>query len=359
MFGAYGVGTDHFISTTTSEDLGHGIIGLERVPAFDSATNPTLSFLADNNHDRAWAVFGNVEYDVTKQLELGFALRYDDDHREQLVSPYNTAGSQNDVNHADFNKVQPKATIRYTVDPDLQFYASWGVGFRSGQFNQNGVGVAAASVGLIGVSDVAKAEVDTSYEGGFKSQWFGRRLTLDGAVFHTDAQNVQYFVFVAPISAQVLVNIDKVSITGGEVEANLRLLGGFSANAGLGITHTEITKYSLTPGDVGNKAPFVPDATGNIGLQYATPVADKFRLTARVDEEIIGKQYWDPENDTARKTLYLLSARVAVATIEKRWELSVFGKNLTNVLYNEEYGGGGFAYPANPRSFGAALRYSF
>ncbi len=359
MGGAYFVGTDHFISTTTSEDLGYGIIGLERTPAFNSTTNPTLSFLADNNHDRAYAVFGNVEYDLTKQLEFGAALRYDNDHREQLVSPYNTAGSQNEVNTADFAKLQPKFSLKYQFNDDIQLYTSWGVGFRSGQFNQNGVGAAAATVGLIGVSDVAKAESDTSVEVGFKSQFFDHRLTFDGAYFHTDAQNVQYFVFVAPISAQVLVNINEVKINGGELEAHLELFNGFSADAGLGITDATIASYTLNPADVGKKDPFVPDATGNIGLQYSRPITNTLKVTARVDEVLIGKQYWDPENDTARSSLYLLDARVAVATIAKKWEFSLFGKNLTNKLYNEEYGGGGFAYPANPRTFGGALRYSF
>ena len=170
---------------------------------------------------------------------------------------------------------------------------------------------------------------------------------------------MQYFVFVAPISAQVLVNINKVSITGGELEANLNLADGFSADAGFGVTESGIRKYTLNPADVGNKAPFVPDVTGNIGLQYTTPISDKLQLTGRVDEQFLGQQYWSPENETSRKALYLLSARVAVATIGKGWEVSVFGKNLTNVIYNEEYGSGGFAYPANPRTFGAALRYSF
>ena len=105
-------------------DLGYGIIGLKQTPAFTDPRNPTLSFLADNNHDRAWAVFGNVEYDLTKKLEIGFALRYDDDNRKQFVSPYNTAGSQGDVNTADFNRLQPKATLRYALTPDVRVSAS-------------------------------------------------------------------------------------------------------------------------------------------------------------------------------------------------------------------------------------------
>ncbi|HEY0271323.1 MAG TPA: TonB-dependent receptor [Sphingomonas sp.] len=358
MVGVYGVGTDHFISTTTSQDLGYGMLILKRKPAFNDPEHPTLSFLADNNHDRAWAVFGNAEYDLTDKLEVSVALRYDHDHRRQYVSPYNTAGSQGDVNNAAFGKFQPKVTLRYKPTDNVQLFASYGQGFRSGQFNQNGVGAAAATVGLIGVSDVAKQETTTSYEAGFKSSFFDNHLTFDGTYFHTDARNVQYFVFVAPISAQVLVNIDKVRINGGELEAALHF-GRFSATAGLGITDAKIVKYSLSPGDVGNKAPFVPNMTFQPGMQYTAPIGSNLTLTGRVDYERRGKQYWSPENETSRRALNLVNLRVTLANVSDKWELVGFVKNVGDVKYNEEYGSGGFAYAANPRTYGTSLRYNF
>ena len=358
MVGGYFVGTNRFISTTTSEDLGFGVIKLKRTPQFDNPYNPTLSFIADNNHDRAWALFGNIEYDLTDRLEAGFALRYDRDNRKQFVSPYSTTGAPGATNKTHYDRLQPKVSLTYNVNDNVRLFASYGVGFRSGQFNQNGVGAAASTIGLDGVSDIAKQEETQSYEAGFKAQLFDRRLTLNGTLFRTDADNVQYFVFVGAISAQVLVNIDKVRITGGELEANLRLFEGLSANAGLGITDSKIRRYALNPAAVGNKAPFVPNKTVNAGLQYAIPVGN-MTLTPRVDYELRGKQYWSPENITARKDLNLVNLRLTLAGPDDRFDLAGWVKNVGDLKYNEEYGSGGFAYAANPRTYGVTLRYNY
>ncbi|MEJ0042295.1 MAG: TonB-dependent receptor [Rhizomicrobium sp.] len=43
---------------------------------------------------------------------------------------------------------QPQAILRYTVDDNVNVYASYGRGFRSGGFNQTGVATAADIGGL-------------------------------------------------------------------------------------------------------------------------------------------------------------------------------------------------------------------
>src|SRR3546814_12715631 len=85
MAGVYYLDTKRFISTSTGDDNLQGIVTVKRQPQFGNLANPTLSFLADNNHNRAWALFGNVAYDLTDRLELSFAGRYDKDRRRQAV----------------------------------------------------------------------------------------------------------------------------------------------------------------------------------------------------------------------------------------------------------------------------------
>jgi len=144
MLGAYFLHTNRFISSTSGEDLGKGAIPIHEVPDFTSSINPTLSFIADDNVNQAWAGFSNISYDITKRLEASIAFRYDQDKRTQYVSALQTGGQPGAVNRVTFSKGQPKATLRYRIDDTLSAYASWGVGFRSGQFNQNGTGAAAA-----------------------------------------------------------------------------------------------------------------------------------------------------------------------------------------------------------------------
>src|SRR3546814_12018799 len=83
MAGVYYLDTKRFISTSTGDDNLQGIVTVKRQPQFGNLANPTLSFLADNNHNRAWALFGNVAYDLPARLELSFPGRYDKDRRPQ------------------------------------------------------------------------------------------------------------------------------------------------------------------------------------------------------------------------------------------------------------------------------------
>jgi iron complex outermembrane receptor protein len=359
MAGFYYLKTDRFISTSTSADMEQGVLRVMREPFFADASNPTLSFFADDNDNTAWALFGNAAYDLSEQIEISAAIRYDEDKREQLVSPLNTGGTPGVTNTASFDKLQPQFSIKYQATDDINLYASWGKGFRSGQFNQNGVGAAAAGAGVNGVEDMVGPEETSSFEIGFKSEFMDGRFRLNGAAFKTSMKGQQYFVFIGAVSAQVLVNVDEVDLQGFELEAVMNLAEGFDAYASLGITDSEIKAYSVNPAAVGNRAPYVPKSTFNIGAQYRTAITDKFGIFARVDYERRGAQFWDPENTTARSAISLLNLRLGLEDPEGKWTLIGSVNNATDEVYNSEWVLGGFDHPGLPRVWRLDLRYNF
>lgn len=359
MAGVYYLETNRFISTTVGTDNRQGIERIEREPMFDSTKNPTTSFLADDNENRAWAAFGAISYNVSDKLELALAARYDEDKRKQTVSPLSTGGLPGAVNENSYSKFQPKISLKYSVNDDVNIYTSWGVGFRSGQFNQNGVALAAAGVGVNGVADVVGQEENKTFELGFKSELFDNRLRLNGAFFHSSMKNPLFFVFIGEISAQVLANIEDVTLIGGEIEATARLADGLDAYVSFGYTDSEIKEYSVNPAAVGNEAPYVPKTTFNIGMQYRTDITGNMGLLARVDYERRGAQFWDPENSTARSALNLLNLRLGIEDADGVWSLTGTVNNVTDVVYNSEWVGGGFSHPAPPRMWHLDFRYNF
>ncbi|MDB6043769.1 MAG: TonB-dependent receptor [Gammaproteobacteria bacterium] len=359
LVGGYYLHTNRFISTSTGQDLGYALIPLEKSPAFGSATNPTLSWDADDNTNKAFAIFGNSSYDITDKLEAAVALRYDQDKRQQRVSRQQTGGAPGAINDVTFSKTQPKASLRYNVDDSLSVYGSWGVGFRSGQFNQNGTGAAAAQIGLPGVSDVLPAEETRTTEIGMKGEWLDRRLRVDASVFQTRQTNAPYFVFVGAITAQILVAIDRVDLRGGEFSVTGNLAPGLDAYIGYGYTHSEIKRYALTSADVGHRAPYVPNETVDAGLQYKFAISSALRMVARADYQRLGRQYWDPENSTARDPVNLTSGRLGLETLDGHWSLMGTINNATNRRYNAEWVGGGFAELAPPRNWVIEASYRF
>jgi len=359
MVGAYYLQTDRFISTTTGADNRLGIERIERGPKFDSAINPTLTYFADDNNNTAWAVFGSVNYNVTDALEASLAVRYDKDERDQQVSEDNTGGEPGANNTAEYDKWQPKFSLRYRLSDDTSIYGSWGIGFRSGQFNQNGVAAVAEGAGVNGVADSVDQEETETLELGFKSELLDGRVRLNGSVFDTTVDNSQYFVFIGEVGAQVLVNIGEVDIRGGEIELLAQVADGLDVYAGYGITDSEIKDYATNPAVVGNDAPYVPESTFNIGGQYRFPISDAINGLVRVDYEHRGKQYWDPENSTARSALDLVNARIGIESTNETWSLMASINNATDEEYNSEWVGGGFAHAAPPRIWTVDFRYNF
>jgi len=192
-----------------------------------------------------------------------------------------------------------------------------------------------------------------------KGEFFDRRTAVDVSFFSTTQKNAPYFVFVGAISAQVLIGIDKVDLYGGEFTLTQHLMRGLDAYVGYGYTHSEIKQYLLTPADIGKQAPYVPNQTIDGGLQYRIPITQKLSLFSRLQYQRLGKQYWDPENSTARDPVDLLGARMGVESNDGRWSVIGTINNALNKRYNEEWVGGGFAQLATPRTWIVESTYKF
>lgn len=357
--GAYYLNWDRFVSLTTGVDTGQGIIRIERAPTIDPR-NPTTSFLADDNDNTSWAVFGSVDFSLNDHWDLMLALRYDEEERVQNVSPLQfPAGQPGARNEASFDKLQPKVTVRYQPTENHNWYLTWGEGFRSGQFNQNGIAAVAAAAGLNGVSDTAGQEESESVELGYKGRFFDDRLRLNAAVFSTDVEGQQFFSFIGAVSAQILTNLDEVSLSGGEIDVVYRATDMLDLYLAYGFTDSEIDAYTVDPTAVGNDAPYIAEDTLNLGFQFEVPVSSNLNFFLRGDYERRGEQFWDPNNSTARDALNFVNARLGVRASDSRWELIASGRNLTDKEYNSEWVAGGFSARAPGRIWDVRLRYNF
>ena len=370
LVGAYYLETDRFVATSNCADVGLGSPRITRSPDFNSQICPTLSYFGDDNQNTAWAVFGQANYDVSDQIEASFAIRYDKDKRVDRVSP-DVQGSvaspplpiPGEVKRKTFSQAQPKFTLRYKPSDDLTVFGTWGIGFRSGGFNQSGTGV---SAGLSPSLDQYPAEKTESFEVGFKSKLLNNRLTFNAAAFTTILDNMQYFLFVPATTAQILVPIEKSRLSGFELEASLHAADGLDLFSSFGYTHTKINAYALNPAVAGNWVPYVPRTTFNVGGQYRYPVTDSVALFGRVDYQLRGKEYGDPGNSAPRNSVGLLNFRLGAEDADRTWALTGWVRNATNKKYNAEalpldFGGAisTLAHIAPPRTWGVELRYNF
>ncbi len=357
--GAYYLDWDRFVSLSTGTDTGQGIIRLEREPTTDPR-NPTTSFLADENSNTSWAVFGSVDVDLTDKIDLSVAARYDEEERVQNVSPLQfPAGVPGARNESTFDKLQPKVTFRFQPNDDTNWYLTWGEGFRSGQFNQNGIAGVAAGVGLLGVSDVANQEESESIELGFKGRFMDDRVRFNAAAFSTDVEGQQFFSFIGAISAQILTNIDEVDISGFEFDVVVRPSDQWQLFAAFGYTDSEIKAYTVDPSAVGNNAPYIAARTINLGAQHTVGLTSDIDLFTRVDYERRGEQFWDVNNTTSRDPLDFLNVRLGLEPHSGKWSVTGTVQNLNDERYNSEWVAGGFSAAAPGRIWNVKYRYNF
>lgn len=360
--GVYYLDWERFISTTTGVDTGNGIIRLEREPT-DNPLNPTNSFFADDNKNLAYAFFGQLNYDLTRDIELSAAGRFDEEEREQFVSPLQfPGGAPGARNRKTYNKFSPKLTARYMPTDSITVYGTWGEGFRSGQFNQNGVGEAARAAGQPGVRDVVDQEETESFELGFKSTFPEYGLDINAAAFYTEVTNQQVFSFIGAISAQILTSIEDVEVFGAEIDLRYSPPGisGLDTYLAWGYTDGEIKEYSVAPEAVGNTAPYIAEHTVNAGIQYRRPIGyGNLGLFSRVDYELRGEQYWDPLNLSSREALNLVNLRFGIEDVDTRWSLIGEVENATDLTYNAEWVAGGFSSAAPGRIWRVSFRYNY
>lgn len=363
MFGGYLVDTNRFISTGNMIDTGAGVFPVFRTPS-TNPLNPQFSFLSDQQDNFAWAIFANVGYEFSDALRLDGSLRYDRDKRRQTTLtptaflpnvPGFPPGFTGEQRTRTFDDWQPKVTLTYKPSEDVTLYGGYSRGFRSGGFNQTGVGAVAAANGIVGVGDIFQAETADTFEAGFKAN-FGRSFYLSGSAYTTKSRNGYFFVFLAANSTQNLGNVPEVRIQGFELEARARPAPGLEFNAGFGFTDSEIKAFP-DPTAIGNEAPLVSRITLNLGMQYSGDIGGGMEGLVRIAYRRTGRTWWDVPNSTVRDPVDLVDARLGLSM--NGWSITAFADNLFDERYNAEFSPGGFVFKARPRRYGVEVGYRF
>ena len=237
--GAYFIQTDRFIGTGNLLDTGNGVARVYKVPRtttgfpFDlSIPNPQVTYLSDSQDNFAWAVFGQLGFDINDQWDATFSLRYDEDEREQttetppgfipavLASDLVTGQKRKET----WDAMQPKATLRWRPNDNSTIYGDLSRGFRSGGFNQSGVALA----GVAGVFNTFDEQIADTIEIGWKRQFADGRVNTSLAYYTTDLTGAYYFIFLVASSTQNLGSLDEVEYDGLEFELNALLTDNLS-----------------------------------------------------------------------------------------------------------------------------------
>ena len=200
--GAYYLNIKRTVGVSLGADTGKGVI--KQLYNGPNTTNPTPLLLADEFKTNVYAAFGSIEYNPNEKFNAGIALRYDIEDRKSSslvptatdpftggpINPGQAFGRLTDK-QARFEQFEPKVTLSYKPNSDLNLYANWGIGFKSGGFNNQGsaqvirdnfVNAFGANVTI---TDQYDKEWSSAWEAGLKGNLLNGKVTFDLAGYYT------------------------------------------------------------------------------------------------------------------------------------------------------------------------------
>ncbi|MFD2138118.1 TonB-dependent receptor domain-containing protein [Novosphingobium resinovorum] len=180
---------------------------------------------------------------------------------------------------------------------------------------------------------VLRPETADNFEAGFKSNFGGSLMTLNGALFYTDFKGQQFStsrVLEGDGIYTAISNIGKTQVMGAEAELSIRPTRGLSINGSVGYSDVKIKNFVPEDQDAyhNNVIPQIYRFTAQLGIDYEADLTDDLKLVAHGDMSHRGNVYWDVQNslETGPKTFF--NAKV---TLQKgMWSLSAIGRNLSN-----------------------------
>ncbi len=296
---------------------------------------------------KSYAVFGQVEYDITERLELTAGLRYDEEDNETQ-----SLHLDNLVQQETFSEWQPKLSLSQHFTDDVMGFVSLARGFRPGGFSP--------SSGLL-----YKNEVSDNLEMGVKSSHFDSKVHLAASVFYIDFADQQYFYSRATSAGvqRFIININETSTSGLEFEVSAQPVEGLDLSFSVGVLDTEIDDFDGTDAFVGNQTPQVNDYNAVLSAQYTWPLFGDWSGISRFDLEHRGPVYWDLENEVETPSKNYLNLYFGIENDNMR--LFVWGDNVLDEQQPTAMGPNAFGpglhlrTPSRPASYGVGVRFSY
>lgn len=325
-------------------------------------------------NQKTTSVFGQFMVRPAERLELTVGGRYT--HETKNLLEYNVA-TFNTVTNAfnaavdvtklaaypgsptprlNFDNFSPEATLTFKPSDELMVFASFKTGYKSGGFD--GGYTAGGILGNPARDQNFAPEKVTGGELGLKSQLMGRQLTLNLTGYWYDYKDLQVSTFDTIARAYTTQNAARARVRGVELETRFRPDGipglnlhtsiawndakfreyladcyaGQNQAAGCNQIFNTTTGRFTTQNLAGRRLRKAPEWAINAGGYYEFPVGTGLMASVSADMAYssgytfgVAYQPWAFQPAFAK-----IDATMRLFTEDKRWELALIGRNLTN-----------------------------
>ena len=300
---------------------------------------------SDNNvtENDNWALFTQWTFNASDRLALTLGARYTEDTKGSTPDQFNYANPDFkylpvQLYEKTFTNTSGAATVSYRWNESAMTYVSYSEAFKGGGWNSHfNRPQTQAEIDLFHSFGPEEAQ---TVELGFKFDLANNTFRLNGAIFSTDYEDLQftYRVGVAPY----LANAGKASIDGYELEATWVPSENWTIQAGLGALDSSVDDLNAVPPgagigvNIGNVLPYSPDLQANVGIGYSGMLGNGWFIAPRVDFFYQDKTFWDANNtlEISQPTSFtVLNVGVELGPDQGPWAVRAFVANATDELY--------------------------
>jgi len=294
------------------------------------------------HENTAWAVFGHLSYNVTDDFTVVGGLRYTDDEKDLTVqaSPIPTAP----VTVRD-EQISWDMSGIYSLSDNINWYGRIASGFRAPT-------IQGRDIAFFGAPSTARSEEILSIEAGIKAKLAEGRVRLNGSIYRYQIDDMQFSAIGGAGNLVQLVNADQGNGTGLDVDLEWLLSESFLLTAGFSYNDTELDDPNLRIAPCGsglctvtdsldangnaivdgNSFPQAPDFLGNVILQYTYEFGNGDQVFFDIDYAYQGDTTFFLYESLEYNSdgVFELGLRAGVTFNEGRWELAMFGRNITD-----------------------------
>ena len=331
-----------------------------------------------------WGVYVNLDYQVTDTINVGVGVRYTDDEKDFRISvptpdselgPYWAYGFSTDGfihDNKSWDKVTPRAIVRWQPTDDRMLFASYTKGFKSGGFGSFNLGNNADGDPAVGNVDLTQADgyppnafdpedVD-SFELGYKDTLFNGLANVDLVAFYYEYSDLQVVTFDG--GASIVQNVGNVDAYGLEGSITAAMGEYFTLYMAMGWLDSEakdlqqICGLEDPNGCEDSELFWAPDYTGSMVLNADYPVSGG-SITGSLEAFWEGDRGggWESLNTTEIDSAGEITLRVGYRS-DSNWNVEAYVENLTDEFsWDGQNNNGGvlpshFFGPRRPRTFG-------
>ena len=180
-------------------------------------------------------------------------------------------------------------------------------------------------------------ETITTYEIGFKTDLFDRRMRLNGAAFYNDYNDIIFTLSACPSSPCLRpTNVGKAKVKGFELETTIYPVDNLSLDGSVSYINVNYDEASVAAAGLNGSEtfPYTPDWTYSFGIQYDYDIGPG-TIAARFDGSYRSKIFTETTNSPWSEidSRFLGNARLTYTTADSDWRVSLEVQNLFDKYY--------------------------